>query len=108
MFKLTMAWPTQVLVALVRAYRYWLSPWLGSSCRFEPTCSAYAIGALQVHGAIAGSYLTLHRVCRCHPWCPGGLDEVPPRPFSLFQTKGIRRSGRVGAQSSTSSYEPNP
>jgi uncharacterized protein len=65
------------LVGLVRAYRFFLSPWLGSACRFEPTCSAYALQALQQHGATAGSYLTLRRLARCHPWCAGGHDPVP-------------------------------
>ncbi|MBP9906291.1 MAG: membrane protein insertion efficiency factor YidD [Rhodoferax sp.] len=67
----------RLLIGVVKAYRLLLSPSLGSSCRFEPTCSAYAIGALQRHGALKGSYLTLHRIGRCHPWCAGGLDPVP-------------------------------
>ena len=53
-----------LLMALVRGYRLLLSPWLGSSCRFEPTCSQYSLQALQQHGAAAGSYLTLHRIAR--------------------------------------------
>ena len=74
-----------LLIGLVKGYRLLLSPWLGSSCRFEPTCSLNAIGALQQHGALAGSYLTLRRLARCHPWCAGGCDPVPaerPRLFS--------------------------
>lgn len=67
----------RVLLAVVRLYRLLLSPWLGSSCRFEPTCSAYALGALETHGAPAGSYLAAKRLLRCHPWCPGGHDPVP-------------------------------
>jgi putative membrane protein insertion efficiency factor len=77
-------WPRQLLVGLVKGYRLLLSPSLGSSCRFEPTCSAYALGALQQHGALAGSYLTLRRLGRCHPWCAGGVDEVPEVPPALF------------------------
>ena len=73
------------LIALVRGYRLLLSPWLGSACRFTPTCSAYALGALERHGAAAGSYLTLARIARCHPWCAGGIDEVPARPPALFR-----------------------
>ena len=73
-----------LLIGLVKAYRLLLSPWLGSSCRFEPTCSLYAIGALQQHGALAGSYLTLRRLARCHPWCAGGHDPVPERAPRLF------------------------
>ena len=66
-----------LLMSLVRAYRLLLSPWLGASCRFEPTCSRYALQALDQHGALAGSYLTLRRIARCHPGCAGGCDEVP-------------------------------
>ena len=73
------------LIALVKGYRLFLSPALGSSCRFTPTCSGYALQALEKHGAAAGSYLTVARIARCHPWCDGGVDEVPlekPRLFS--------------------------
>ena len=65
------------LIGLVKGYRLLLSPWLGSSCRFTPTCSAYSLQALEQHGAAAGSYLTLARLVRCHPWCEGGHDPVP-------------------------------
>ena len=65
------------LIGIVKGYRLLLSPWLGSACRFEPTCSLFAIEALEVHGAIKGSYLTAGRLLRCHPWCAGGLDPVP-------------------------------
>lgn len=67
----------RLLIGLVKAYRLFLSPWLGSSCRFEPTCSVYALQALQRFGAAKGSYLMLHRIGRCHPWCDGGLDPIP-------------------------------
>lgn len=77
--------PQRALIGLVRGYRLLLSPWLGSSCRFEPTCSAYSLEALQQHGAAAGTYLTVARVLRCHPWCDGGLDPVPHRAPSLFR-----------------------
>jgi len=70
----------RVLIVGVRTYRLLLSPWLGSACRFEPTCSAYALEALQAHGAGAGSYLVAKRLLRCHPWCEGGLDPVPGAP----------------------------
>jgi putative membrane protein insertion efficiency factor len=66
----------------VRGYRLLLSPWLGSSCRFEPTCSLYSLQALELHGAARGSYLTLCRLARCHPWCVGGHDAVPPVLFT--------------------------
>lgn len=76
--------PRRLLILLVRGYRLLLSPWLGSQCRFEPTCSAYALGALEVHGAAAGTYLTARRVLRCHPWCDGGFDPVPAERPRLF------------------------
>lgn len=74
----------RLLMGLVRGYRLLLSPWLGSSCRFEPTCSVYALQALERHGATAGSYLTIHRLVRCGPWCKGGHDPVPQQATGLF------------------------
>lgn len=76
---------SRILIGLVRLYRLFLSPWLGSACRFTPTCSVYSIEALERHGAVAGSYLTLSRLARCQPWCVGGHNMVPqerPRLFS--------------------------
>jgi uncharacterized protein len=67
----------RALTALVKGYRLFLSPWLGSSCRFTPTCSVYALQALEAHGAAAGAYLAACRIARCHPWCDGGHDPVP-------------------------------
>lgn len=67
----------RLLIGLVQGYRLLLSPWLGSACRFTPTCSAYALQALQDHGSARGSYLVLRRLGRCHPWCAGGHDPVP-------------------------------
>ena len=72
------------LIGLVKAYRLLLSPWLGSSCRFTPTCSVYALGVLEQHGALAGAYLASARIARCHPWCAGGHDPVPAEPPRLF------------------------
>ena len=74
----------RLLIALVRGYRLLLSPWLGSACRFEPTCSVYALQALERHGAGWGSYLTASRLLRCQPWCAGGHDPVPPQTPRLF------------------------
>lgn len=77
--------PQQALIGLVKAYRLLLSPWLGNACRFEPTCSAYALDALERHGAAAGATLTVYRLVRCQPWCLGGHDPVPQTsPFKLF------------------------
>jgi len=67
----------RLLIAFVRAYRYLLSPWWGTQCRYSPTCSRYAIEALQRHGAWKGSALALRRIARCHPWHAGGFDPVP-------------------------------
>lgn len=59
-------------------YRYFLSPLLGQQCRFHPSCSVYAMEALEVHGWWKGSYFSLRRLLRCHPGYPGGLDPIPP------------------------------
>lgn len=74
----------RALLACIRGYRLLLSPWLGNACRFEPTCSVYALQAIERHGAAAGSYLMVRRVLRCHPWCDGGCDPVPDQPPGLF------------------------
>ena len=68
-----------LLVFLIRAYRWLLSPLLGPACRFEPSCSAYAEEAVRCHGAAHGIWLTLKRLGRCHPFCRGGIDPVPDR-----------------------------
>ena len=66
-----------LLLLLIRGYRLLLSPWLGSHCRFYPTCSQYAHEAVSRHGAFAGSWLGLRRLLRCHPWHAGGVAPVP-------------------------------
>ena len=66
-----------LLLGLIRAYRYLLSPWWGSQCRFSPTCSAYAEEAIERYGALRGTWLAMRRVSRCHPWHAGGFDPVP-------------------------------
>lgn len=65
------------VVAIIRAYQYVLSPWWGQQCRFTPTCSHYAIEAVERHGVLTGSWLATRRILRCHPWTPGGFDPVP-------------------------------
>ena len=67
----------QLLLALIQVYRYTLSPFLGQSCRFHPSCSAYAAEALTRYGPLRGSWLAIKRVFRCHPFHPGGHDPVP-------------------------------
>lgn len=66
-----------LLIALVRGYQYAISPFLGRSCRYVPSCSEYTVEAVQKHGAFWGGWLGVKRVCRCHPWHPGGYDPVP-------------------------------
>ena len=91
----------RLLMGLVRGYRLLLSPWLGSACRFEPTCSAYSLQALEQYGAAAGSYLTVRRLARCHPWCwksaerwmnSCGLSawKVSPAPFPIISPAAWR------------------
>ena len=71
--------PAARLLSLpVHGYRLLLSPWIGHSCRFQPTCSAYALEALERHGAVRGGRLVLSRLLRCHPWGGSGYDPVPP------------------------------
>lgn len=67
-----------VLLWLLRFYRAAISPWLGNACRFEPSCSRYATACIECHGAARGSWLTLKRLSRCHPFHPGGYDPPPP------------------------------
>jgi len=70
----------RVLVALIAGYRRFVSPLLAPRCRFEPSCSAYALGAVREHGALRGTWLAVRRIGRCHPFHPGGFDPVPPAP----------------------------
>lgn len=67
----------KILTAVIQAYRYLISPLLGNHCRFYPSCSEYALEAIEKHGALKGGGLTLKRLCRCHPFHPGGCDPVP-------------------------------
>ena len=65
------------LVLAIRGYQLWISPLLPSACRYYPTCSAYAIEAIEKHGAAVGSWMAIKRIARCHPFRPGGYDPVP-------------------------------
>ncbi|BCW90979.1 Putative membrane protein insertion efficiency factor [Alphaproteobacteria bacterium SO-S41] len=75
-------WTRAIASAPIRAYKYVISPWLPQACRFEPTCSRYALEAIETHGAIKGLWLGIRRILRCHPitWLGGGAgyDPVPP------------------------------
>ena len=91
-----------LLLALVRAYRRWISPLLGQRCRFAPSCSAYAADALAVHGAGRGSWLALRRLSRCHPFHPGGHDPVPPvRPVWVTMSSGTVPAATTDAPEQT-------
>ena len=71
----------RLLLGLMRLYQYLISPLLGPRCRFHPSCSHYAIEAVERHGGLRGSWLAVRRLGRCHPWHPGGYDPVPtPNP----------------------------
>jgi putative membrane protein insertion efficiency factor len=82
---------TRVMVLLLRGYQLVISPLLGPRCRFYPSCSAYAIQAITVHGPLRGSWLAGRRLLRCHPWNPGGPDPVPPvhRAPRRRSTRGV-------------------
>ncbi|MFT3876421.1 MAG: membrane protein insertion efficiency factor YidD [Propioniciclava sp.] len=67
-----------ILIGLLKAYRAVISPLYGDVCKFHPTCSAYALDAVRIHGSIRGTYLFVKRLVRCHPWSLGGYDPVPP------------------------------
>lgn len=82
-------WLRHLALAPVYLYRYGISPILPPSCRYSPTCSAYAVEAVLTHGLISGGWLALRRLARCHPWSPGGYDPVPPIP------SGARNSPRT-------------
>jgi putative membrane protein insertion efficiency factor len=67
-----------ILIWVIRAYQFAISPMLGQTCRYYPSCSTYALQAIERHGVIKGSWLAVRRLARCHPWAPGGVDHVPP------------------------------
>ena len=83
--------PRNILILLLMAYRKVVSPLYGQVCRFFPSCSAYALEAVTVHGAVKGSWLALRRLARCHPWNAGGVDHVPAgrREWPAGQTPTI-------------------
>ncbi|MGH2752321.1 MAG: membrane protein insertion efficiency factor YidD [Actinomycetota bacterium] len=74
-----MSLAARALAVPIGAYRRFISPLMGRNCRFHPTCSAYALEAIRVHGAVRGGLLAIKRIGRCHPWSAGGVDRVPAR-----------------------------
>ncbi|PAJ75907.1 membrane protein insertion efficiency factor YidD [Pseudoalteromonas sp. NBT06-2] len=79
--------PKKILMLLIKSYQKFISPFLGSNCRFNPTCSSYAINAIELHGSVKGSWLTLKRIIKCHPLHSGGEDPVPGNPINLKDEK---------------------
>ena len=69
----------KVLVMFLKVYQYLVSPWFGQTCRFYPSCSCYAIEAVEKRGVLMGLWLTIRRIGSCHPWHPGGFDPVPEK-----------------------------
>lgn len=82
----------RVLMLLVRFYQRFISPMFGPTCRFYPSCSAYALDAVRVHGAARGVWLAVRRLGRCHPFNPGGYDPVPPAHSEVRLMERIRGS----------------
>jgi putative membrane protein insertion efficiency factor len=86
-----------VLIGFLKLYRKFVSPMYGNVCRFYPSCSAYALEAVQLHGAVRGSWLAARRLARCHPWNPGGYDPVPPRDV---HQRGVQAGDEPGPDDS--------
>jgi len=96
------------MIAAVRLYRNWISPALPGSCRFAPTCSEYALHALEKYGAWKGTRLTIRRLLRCHPFHPGGYDPVPEQaPDSKFQISNSKRDPEICLESGRWNIEFN-
>ena len=74
--------PRNLVVLILRLYRVVISPIYGDVCRYYPSCSSYALQAIQRFGVVRGSWMGTRRIARCHPWAAGGVDDVPPRPES--------------------------
>lgn len=98
------ALPRAVLLGLVHGYRLLFKAWLGNACRFEPSCSQYALDALHRHGAADGTLLTAGRLLRCHPWCAGGCDPVPARgPIAAWRA-AARPAAAVASPAASPSF----
>jgi uncharacterized protein len=95
----------QGLIGLVQGYRLFFKAWIGNRCRFEPSCSAYALQALRQHGALRGSTLTAGRLLRCHPGCRGGHDPVP-RPVGHAKADVFTRGLPSSSENKTGAERP--
>lgn len=80
------------LLVVIAGYRRWISPLLPPACRFHPSCSQYAADAIARHGAVRGSALAARRLARCHPWCAGGVDPVPPKRSRAVRDAALSRA----------------
>jgi putative membrane protein insertion efficiency factor len=92
-----------ILLMLLRGYKYTISPMLGQNCRFYPSCSEYAVEAIREHGAAKGSLLAGKRLCKCHPWHPGGIDLVPSTTAQDEKSTTVPISG-LGSSSQVSEH----
>jgi uncharacterized protein len=103
-------WPAEVLVAPIRFYQRFITPYTPATCRYYPTCSAYAVTALRTRGAVVGTVLTIWRLLRCNPWSDGGVDHVPTTGLRRERTEPTGRSpedeGDPGTESAKGS-EPD-
>ncbi|MGA8845509.1 MAG: membrane protein insertion efficiency factor YidD [Nocardioides sp.] len=87
-----------LLIGFLKLYRLLISPLYGEVCRYYPSCSAYALEAVQVHGSIKGSWLAGRRLARCHPWAAGGVDKVPPRKSPAGPARSARDASEFNHQ----------
>lgn len=103
-----------LLAGLILGYQKLISPMLGPRCRFYPSCSAYALEAVRVHGAAKGTVLATARVCRCHPWNDGGVDHVPPKgawkpaPYVPLEDHDDVRAAIAAHEASVAAGTPDP
>jgi uncharacterized protein len=98
----------QALRGAVIAYQWTLRPFIGAHCRFHPSCSHYALEALETHGALRGAWLAGRRVLRCNPWHPGGYDPVPPLPDGPVETAAPSGAAAGGPRADPHSFQPVP
>lgn len=109
-------WPAEILVGPIRFYQRFITPYTPATCRYYPTCSAYAVTALRTRGALVGSALTVWRLLRCNPWSDGGVDHVPARGWRrepaqpagscLHDEPAVPATEAVGAQGSDPTAPP--
>lgn len=102
-------WPAEILVAPIRFYQRFITPYTPATCRYYPTCSAYAVTALRTRGALVGTVLTIWRLLRCNPWSDGGIDHVPVTGLGRNREPNTsRRSSSGGPDRAESGSAPGP